>query len=66
MHPKLTETLSKYNKIVLVGGGTGGHIQPIISLIQSYQLTNSPTHQPTTFLWIGGKDSNEEKEAKNA
>ena len=47
MHKKLTETLSKYTKIVLVGGGTGGHIQPIVSLAHS--LDNAAYE----YVWIG-------------
>ncbi len=56
MHPKLTETLSKYKKIILVGWGTGGHIQPILSLTEDLR--------DKELLWIWGKDSNEEFEAK--
>lgn len=58
MHNKLTETLSKYTKIVLVGGGTGGHIQPIVSLAHS--LDNAAYE----YVWIGWGNSQEEKTAK--
>lgn len=46
-----------YKKVILVGGGTGGHVTPIVSLVKE--------HKDTTiqFLWIGGRDSLEEKEA---
>ncbi len=37
MHPKLQETLSKYSTIILVGWGTGGHVQPIVSIISSFE-----------------------------
>lgn len=56
MHQKLSETFAQYNKIILVGWGTGGHIQPILSIAQELG-----GHE---ILWIGGKDSNEEKQAK--
>ncbi len=83
MHPKLSETLSKYSTIILVGGGTGGHVQPIVSIISSFEkelpTRNEeaedfalekipPTHLYTggipTFLWIGGKDSQEAQAAQ--
>ena len=32
MQQQLLSILSKYQKIIFVGGGTGGHISPIISL----------------------------------
>lgn len=56
MHPRLTETLSNYQTIILVGGGTGGHIQPILSLAEELPDKN--------LLWIGGHDSHEEHEAE--
>ncbi len=58
MHQKLTSTLSQYDKIVLVGWGTGGHIQPIVSLIHSLDIESNH------YLWIGWEDSTEEKTAK--
>ena len=58
MHPKLIDTLSKYSTIILVGWGTGGHIQPILSLASELERKK--------LLWIGWKDSNEEIEAKKA
>lgn len=58
MHPKLLSTFSEYSNIILVGWGTGWHIQPILNLIEELREKK--------LLWIGGKDSNEEKEAKNA
>lgn len=55
MHQKLTETFAKYERIILVGGGTGGHIQPILSVVKELK--------DQELLWIGGKDSQEEKQA---
>jgi UDP-N-acetylglucosamine:LPS N-acetylglucosamine transferase len=63
MHPNLHSTLSKYNKIVLVGGRTGGHIQPIVSLVRSLQHSNTQAIQHSQFSWIGWKNSGEEKTA---
>ncbi len=37
MKEKLLGTLSKYSKIILVGGWTGGHIQPIVSIVNSFR-----------------------------
>ncbi len=58
MHQKLISTLSQYNKIILVGWGTGGHIQPIVSLVHSLD------NEVVTYLWIGWGNSQEEKTAK--
>ncbi len=58
MHHKLTEIFSQYNKIILVGGWTGWHIQPIVSLAEELR--------DKKLLWIWGKDSNEEREAKKS
>ena len=58
MHQKLIDTFSRYDTIVLVWGGTGWHIQPIINI--SEELSEK------RLIWIGGKDSNEETVAKNA
>lgn len=55
MHQKLTETFSKYSRIILVGWGTGWHIQPILSLTAELK--------DKELLWIWGKDSHEELEA---
>ncbi len=60
MHSKLFETLTQYESIVLVGGGTGGHIQPILSIVSEFRSQNSSQE----FLWIGGKDSQEEAQAR--
>ncbi len=64
MHPKLQETLSKYSTIILVGGGTGGHVQPIVSVIQYFKDSKNPTLQQSNILWIGGKNSQEEQAAR--
>jgi UDP-N-acetylglucosamine--N-acetylmuramyl-(pentapeptide) pyrophosphoryl-undecaprenol N-acetylglucosamine transferase len=55
MHPALIATLSPYSTIVLVGGGTGWHIQPIVSIVKSLE------HE---YLWIGWQNSTEEKSAR--
>lgn len=54
---KIKEHLKKFEKIIFVGGGTGGHISPIVSLFSV--LKNSKK-----ILWIGGKNSEESREAK--
>lgn len=56
MHQKLLSTLSKYIKIVFVGGGTGGHISPIVSL--------SKELREKKFSWLGWEKSEEEFTAK--
>lgn len=47
-------------KIALVGGGTGGHIVPILSLIANLSLPME------SFIWIGGDRSMEQEKAQNA
>lgn len=56
MHKQLEITFSKYQQIVFVGGGTGGHISPIIAL--SRELKNK------NILWIWKNNSQESKSAK--
>ena len=58
MHPKLLSTFSEYSNIILVGWGTGWHIQPILNIVEELREKK--------LLWIGGRDSSEEKEAKKA
>lgn len=58
MHSELKKSLSNYQTIILVGGWTGGHISPIVSIFEEFK------NQEKNFYWIGGKNSNEEKEAK--
>lgn len=60
MNPLLQSTLSKYTTIVLVGGGTGWHIQPIVSLTRHIKNTNNTPD----FIWIGWSDSGEMRVAK--
>lgn len=60
MHQKLAETLLKYKKIILVGWGTGWHIQPIVSLVKHIQNT----HEIIDFLWIWWDNSQEKKTAQ--
>ena len=56
MHPILLSTLSKYDAIILVGWGTGWHIQPIVNI--SWELREK------NLLWIWWKKSEEEKVAR--
>lgn len=67
MHKTLISTLSQYQKIILVGGWTGGHIQPILNLLSSWGGFREAKDGGLVrdFLWIGGRNSNEEQEAKN-
>ena len=58
MRQKITSTLSKYEKIILVGWGTGGHIQPIVSLVHSLDIGTD------RYIWIGWVGSTEEQAAK--
>jgi UDP-N-acetylglucosamine--N-acetylmuramyl-(pentapeptide) pyrophosphoryl-undecaprenol N-acetylglucosamine transferase len=61
MTEKLINIISKYRNIVFVWGGTGGHIQPIISLKRHLeQLYNT-----SSIFWIGWNSSQEEKAARN-
>lgn len=62
MDQKITEELSQYKKIILVWGGTGGHIQPIVSLIEN--LIQNHIFSKWNFVWIWGNQSSEEKTAK--
>lgn len=41
--------------IILVGGGTGGHIMPLIAVGEELQL------KKRAFIYVGGKNSREEK-----
>lgn len=50
----------KYKKIAFVWGGTGGHVTPIIALVNEHRHVN------LDYIWLGWKDSLEESEAKNA
>ncbi|RAL56351.1 hypothetical protein BLM37_02425 [Candidatus Gracilibacteria bacterium GN02-873] len=59
---KILNELEKFEKIILVGGGTGGHISPIIAL-HSMLIKKFSSQK---FLWVGGKNSEEKKEANKA
>lgn len=63
MNWEIINTLKKYKKIVVVGGGTGGHIQPIISIIES--CIDEHIFRKSDFLWIGWSNSSEEKVANS-
>jgi UDP-N-acetylglucosamine--N-acetylmuramyl-(pentapeptide) pyrophosphoryl-undecaprenol N-acetylglucosamine transferase len=47
-------------KIALVGGGTGGHIVPLLSLIEHLPIPKAD------FFWIGGSASMEQIKAQEA
>lgn len=51
--------------IALTGGGTGGHIIPLISLHNYIQEEEKEwgTNNQYTFIWVGERDSLEEKKA---
>lgn len=48
----------KFKKIAFVWGGTGGHVTPIVALIRENHEIN------LDYIWLGGKNSLEESEAK--
>ncbi|MDD5197821.1 MAG: glycosyltransferase [Candidatus Gracilibacteria bacterium] len=48
------------NKICLVGGGTGGHIMPILSLIAHLQNPRE------NYIWIGGANNMEQEKSQEA
>ncbi len=52
--------LGSFSKIILVGGWTGWHIQPIVSLTKQLKIE----HDISDFVWIGGRDSQEQKIAQ--
>lgn len=47
-------------KIVIAGGGTGGHVLPALSVIEELQRRNVPME----LLWIGSKNGVEGNEAR--
>ncbi len=57
---QIIQTLKNFEKIIVIGGGTGGHISPIVSIYKHFQKNNFSQK----FVWIGGKNSEEEKEAQ--
>jgi UDP-N-acetylglucosamine--N-acetylmuramyl-(pentapeptide) pyrophosphoryl-undecaprenol N-acetylglucosamine transferase len=60
MHQKLKDTLTSYKKIFFVGGGTGGHVQPILNIIEDlreHKIDNE-------YIWLGGSDSQESSSAQ--
>jgi UDP-N-acetylglucosamine--N-acetylmuramyl-(pentapeptide) pyrophosphoryl-undecaprenol N-acetylglucosamine transferase len=59
MHQKLRDTLTSYKKIFFVGGGTGGHVQPILNIIEEIRRD----HLNIGYTWLGGRDSQEEQSA---
>lgn len=59
MNENLLNIFKKYSTIILVGGWTGGHIQPIVSIVKNLKNTN------TQLAWIGWNNSEEAKVAHN-
>jgi len=59
MNENLLNILKKYSTIILVGGWTGWHIQPIVSIVKNLKNTN------TQLAWIGWNNSEEAKVAHN-
>ncbi len=51
-------SLTRFGKIAFVGGGSGGHITPITSLIHQHEAHH------LKYMWIGWRNSMEETEAK--
>ncbi len=64
MNWEIVNTLKKYNKIILVWWGTGGHIHPILSLVKILEREN--IFKKWNFEWIGWEKSNEEAYAKRS
>jgi UDP-N-acetylglucosamine--N-acetylmuramyl-(pentapeptide) pyrophosphoryl-undecaprenol N-acetylglucosamine transferase len=59
MNENLLNIFKKYSSIILVGGWTGWHIQPIVSIVKNLKNTN------TQLAWIGWNNSEEAKVAHN-
>jgi UDP-N-acetylglucosamine--N-acetylmuramyl-(pentapeptide) pyrophosphoryl-undecaprenol N-acetylglucosamine transferase len=51
-------------KILLTGGGTGGHIMPIIAIAQELKKQTQQKNKNLELLWVGEKKSQEESAAK--
>ena len=49
MHSQLSGAFEPYDGIIFVGGGTGGHISPIIALAEELSETSKK------IFWIGGQ-----------
>ncbi|MFC1632820.1 undecaprenyldiphospho-muramoylpentapeptide beta-N-acetylglucosaminyltransferase [Patescibacteria group bacterium] len=48
-------------RLLVAGGGTGGHVTPIVAVIKAFQAMDPQAE----ILWLGQKKSLEEKFAKN-
>lgn len=51
-------------KIILTGGGTGGHVIPILAVAQELRRYFHKEAKTLLLLWVGEKSSQEEKAAK--
>lgn len=51
-------------KILLTGGGTGGHIMPIVAVAQELKKQSHLQNKKLELLWVGKKKSQEESAAK--
>lgn len=51
-------------KILLTGGGTGGHIMPIVAVAQELKKHSHLQNKKLELLWVGEKNSQEEKAAR--
>ncbi len=61
MNQSLTKILIQYDKFILVGGWTGWHIQPIVSITKSLK---SEKKKHSDILWIWGAKSPEQSIAE--
>lgn len=50
-----------FMKILLTGGGTGGHVFPILAVINEIKRLS---REPVNFLWVGSKEGPEKDIAK--
>lgn len=57
--------MKKNPKILICGGGTGGHIYPAISIIDSIKQKLIQLNNPGCFLFIGSFNNPEIKEVEN-
>lgn len=53
--------MTKSKKIAFAGGSTGGHVMPLVSLIQALQ--SMKTEENLEYLWFGENKSMEQTQA---